>query len=88
MTYGKGIILTSPDSETWTVRSSGTRDCMIIAGWYGDAIAGSGNEQSGRRIKCYSGLVGSLPAIILAGKGKAALGTRLQAGGRFSGQTL
>jgi hypothetical protein len=25
---------------------------IITAGWYGDAIAGSGNEQSGRRIKC------------------------------------
>jgi len=24
ITYGKGIILTSPDSENWTVRSSGT----------------------------------------------------------------
>jgi hypothetical protein len=29
------------------------------------------NEQSGRRIKCCSGLVGSLPAIHLVGKGKA-----------------
>jgi hypothetical protein len=25
---------------------------MITAGWYGDAIAGSENEESRRRIKC------------------------------------
>jgi len=34
ITYGKGIILTSPDSETWTVRSSGT-DVPLAALAYG-----------------------------------------------------
>ena len=28
------------------------RDCIPTAGWYGDAIAGSGNEQSERSITC------------------------------------
>jgi hypothetical protein len=37
---------------------------MITAGWYGDAIVGSGSEQSERRMTCCSGLVGSLPAIL------------------------
>jgi photosystem II stability/assembly factor-like uncharacterized protein len=35
ITYGRGIILTSPDSETWTVRSSGT-DVPLAALAYGN----------------------------------------------------
>ena len=34
ITYGKGVILTSPDGETWTVRSSGT-DVPLNAMAYG-----------------------------------------------------
>ena len=38
---------------------------MITAGWYGDAIAGSKNEQSGRRIKCCGRLTIAVVLIIL-----------------------
>jgi len=38
-------LIISPKSEFLSF------DFMITAGWYGDAIAGSGNDQSGRRIK-------------------------------------
>jgi hypothetical protein len=34
-----------PDDHQ-VVRVPDQRDCMITAGWYGDAIAGSENEQS------------------------------------------
>jgi len=51
ITYGKGLILTSPDSEAWTVRSSGTdvplndleygKDKFVAVGGRGTIVTGS-----------------------------------------------
>jgi photosystem II stability/assembly factor-like uncharacterized protein len=52
ITYGKGIILTSPDSETWTVRHSGT-DVRLAALAHGKdtfvAVGGRGTVVTGTR---------------------------------------
>lgn len=52
ITYGRGIILTSPDSETWTVRHSGT-DVRLAALAYGKetfvAVGGRGTIVTGTR---------------------------------------
>jgi hypothetical protein len=52
ITYGKGIILTSPDSDTWTVRTSGT-DVPLAAIAYGNgtfvAVGGRGEHADYRR---------------------------------------
>jgi hypothetical protein len=42
------INVKEPDGHR-VVRVQDQRDRMITAGWYGDAIAGSGNEQPERR---------------------------------------
>ena len=39
----------SGDSEHLSTKRDLIRDCMISAGWYGDVITGSGNEQSEKR---------------------------------------
>jgi photosystem II stability/assembly factor-like uncharacterized protein len=52
ITYGKGVILTSPDSETWTARHSGT-DVRLVAIAYGKetfvAVGGRGMIVTGTR---------------------------------------